>query len=53
VNPSLAIHVTFIDLLKRIFVYDPNRRLTAREALKHPFFGEVAEDEGTQVARQK
>ncbi|KAF3336748.1 Serine/threonine-protein kinase AFC3 [Carex littledalei] len=28
------------DLLKRLLAYDPNDRLTAREALDHPFFKE-------------
>jgi serine/threonine protein kinase len=27
-----------IDLMKRIFVFDPCRRLSAVEALAHPFF---------------
>lgn len=30
-----------IDLLKRIFVYDPRKRLTARECLNHPFFDDL------------
>ncbi|MCO5603703.1 hypothetical protein L7F22_057854 [Adiantum nelumboides] len=29
-----------IDLLERLLKYDPEERLTAREALKHPFFRE-------------
>ncbi|KAK1831657.1 hypothetical protein QBC39DRAFT_350580 [Podospora conica] len=28
----------FLDLLKRIFVLDPSKRITAREALTHPWF---------------
>jgi cyclin-dependent kinase 8/11 len=28
------------DLLRRLFVYDPERRLTAREALMHKWFQE-------------
>lgn len=28
---------SFLDLLSRIFVYDPRQRITAREALQHPW----------------
>ncbi|KAI5795761.1 kinase-like domain-containing protein [Geopyxis carbonaria] len=41
----------FLDLLKKIFVYDPNKRITAKDALKHPWFREVLQDEGTEAAR--
>lgn len=27
-----------VDLMQKLLCYDPNRRLTAEEALKHPFF---------------
>lgn len=26
-----------LDLLKKLFIYDPTKRITAREALQHPF----------------
>ncbi|GAB7341745.1 hypothetical protein MBLNU457_g0079t2 [Dothideomycetes sp. NU457] len=39
----------FLDLLKRIFVYDPKKRITAKEALKHPWFRESYEDDGTEA----
>lgn len=39
----------FLDLLKRIFVYDPKKRITAKEALKHPWFREAYEDDGTEA----
>jgi serine/threonine protein kinase len=29
-----------VDLLRRLFIYDPERRLTAREALQHKWFHE-------------
>lgn len=29
---------SFIDLLSKIFVYDPEQRITAQEALNHPWF---------------
>jgi len=42
----------FLDLLQKIFVYDPNRRITAKEALQHPWFKEIAiADDGTEAAR--
>lgn len=41
----------FLDLLLRIFVYDPKRRITAKEALKHPWFKETMQDDGTEAAR--
>ncbi|KAK9354239.1 kinase-like domain-containing protein [Lipomyces doorenjongii] len=40
-------HRLFVDLLKRIFVYDPSQRLSAREALEHPWFRETYIDEGS------
>ena len=30
-----------IDLLTKMFIYNPNRRITAVQALKHPFFKDV------------
>jgi len=41
-----------LDLLKKIFVYDPARRITAKEALQHPWFKEPAQpDDGTEAAK--
>lgn len=37
----------FIDLLRKLFVIDPNERITATEALEHPWFNLGIEDEGT------
>ncbi|KAM9906175.1 hypothetical protein OXX69_006898 [Metschnikowia pulcherrima] len=37
----------FIDLLKKLFVVDPDSRMTAHEALEHPWFNLGIEDEGT------
>ncbi|KAJ1303647.1 hypothetical protein OPQ81_008075 [Rhizoctonia solani] len=38
----------FKDLLKKIFVYDPQHRITAKQALQHPWFKETAHpDDGT------
>lgn len=41
----------FIDLLKKIFVYDPSKRLTAKQALKHPWFKESCNDDGVEAAK--
>lgn len=37
----------FIDLLRKLFVINPNDRITALEALEHPWFNLGIEDEGT------
>jgi len=41
----------FLDLLRKIFVYDPKSRITAKQALKHPWFKESIIDDGTEAAR--
>ena len=41
----------FLDLLSRVFVYDPKKRITAKQALKHPWFKERLQDDGTEAAR--
>jgi len=38
-----------IDLLDQLLVYDHGRRLTAREAMMHPFFDEVRDIVGAEV----
>ena len=39
INPKQeATHDLFLDLLKKLLDYDPDKRITANEALKHPFF---------------
>lgn len=43
----------FLDLLTRIFVYDPDKRITAHEALKHPWFKETLIDDGVEALRIK
>jgi dual-specificity kinase len=48
-NPFLKL---FLDLLEKIFVYDPSKRITARQALEHPWFRELAiPDDGTEAAK--
>jgi len=42
----------FLDLLRQIFVYDPLERVTAQEALRHPWFSESpVPDDGTEAAK--
>lgn len=42
----------FHDLLRKMFIYDPVQRITAREALNHPWFKEMAPpDDGTEAAK--
>ncbi|KAJ2966577.1 hypothetical protein NQ176_g10083 [Zarea fungicola] len=42
----------FHDLLRRMFIYDPSQRITAREALNHPWFKQMAPpDDGTEAAK--
>jgi len=43
----------FLDLLKRIFVYNPDKRITAKQALKHPWFRESIQDDGTEATKIK
>jgi dual-specificity kinase len=38
--------------LKKIFVYDPEERITAKQALQHPWFKEAATpDDGTEATK--
>jgi dual-specificity kinase len=48
---STTFHRLFLDLLQRIFVYDPKNRISAKEALKHPWFKESLIDDGTEALR--
>lgn len=51
IPPTCRFNELFLDLLRQIFVYDPKKRITAREALKHPWFSELVEDDGTEATR--
>ncbi len=46
-----AFNKHFIDLLRRIFQYDPKQRITAKQALKHFWFKETITDDGSEAAR--
>lgn len=49
--PNTPFNKQFLDLLRKIFIYDPTKRITAKEALKHPWFKESLIDDGTEAAR--
>lgn len=52
IPPGTRFLSQFLDLLKKIFVYDPTKRITAKQALQHPWFHEMAyPDDGTEAAR--
>lgn len=38
-----------LDLLSRLLEYDPNRRITAKAALEHPYFDEIREPQAHTV----
>ncbi|CAK7237290.1 serine threonine protein kinase CMGC group [Sporothrix bragantina] len=38
IQGSSSFHSQFLDLLKQIFIYDPSQRITATDALNHPWF---------------
>lgn len=33
-----------IDLIEKMLIYDPSRRITAKEALKHPYFADISSE---------
>ena len=42
----------FLDLLKKIFVYDPSKRITAKQALQHPWLRDTPPpDDGTEASK--
>jgi dual-specificity kinase len=48
---STPFNKQLLDLLRKIFVYDPRQRITAKQALKHPWFKESLVDDGTEALR--
>ncbi|KAL6720610.1 serine threonine protein kinase CMGC group [Lecanora helva] len=50
IPPQTSFNKQFIDLLRRIFQYDPKQRITAKQALKHSWFRETITDDGTEAA---
>lgn len=51
IPPTNNFNKLFLDLLRKIFVYDPKKRITARQALEHPWFDEIVEDDGTEATK--
>jgi len=51
IHPTNNFQKQFLDLLKRIFIYDPHKRIKAIDALNHPWFKETQNDEGAEAAR--
>lgn len=51
IPPSTPFNQQFLDLLAQIFVYKPEERITAKEALNHPWFNEVLQDDGTEALK--
>jgi dual-specificity kinase len=49
IPPNTTFNRQFLDLLRKIFVYDPAKRITAKEALQHPWFKEISTDDGTEA----
>ena len=46
--PQLKLQPLALDLLSKILIYEPSKRLTARDALKHPYFTqEITSDTDT------
>ncbi|KAF9982203.1 dual specificity protein kinase kns1 [Mortierella antarctica] len=43
----------FVDLLRKLLAYDPNERITASQALRHPYFNYILDDSGQVVAMKK
>ena len=53
--PQLVPHATpdCIDLMVKLLKYDASERITAREAMRHPYFKDVREAEAKQAAEAK
>ncbi|KAI9672257.1 MAG: dual specificity protein kinase kns1 [Alyxoria varia] len=51
IPPNGNFNKQFLDLLAKIFVYDPKKRITAKQALNHPWFKETLQDDGTEAIK--
>ncbi|KAB8437339.1 hypothetical protein FH972_025019 [Carpinus fangiana] len=51
IPPINSFNKSFLDLLYQIFVYKPELRITAKEALNHPWFKETLQDDGTEALK--
>lgn len=50
IPPTNRFNTQLLDLLKKLLTFDPKDRITAKEALDHPWFSEALQDDGTAVA---
>lgn len=51
VTPDLKL---FLDLLRKILVFDPSERITAKDALQHPWFSTpMWRDEGDEARKMR
>ena len=51
IPPHSNFNKQFLDLLAKIFVYDPKKRISAKQALNHPWFKETLQDDGTEAIK--
>ncbi len=42
--PGLKLDPVGFDLLMKMFIYDPEKRITASQALRHPYFAKEEEN---------
>jgi dual-specificity kinase len=45
IPPTTPHNAYLLDLLKKMLVYEPSQRISAREALRHPFFHVLLEED--------
>jgi dual-specificity kinase len=45
IHPDTELNRELLDLLQRIFVYDPAKRITADQALRHKYFRIVTRED--------
>ena len=38
IRPDTEMNKELLDLLKKVFVYDPSKRISAEQALRHRYF---------------
>ena len=46
-------HIHLFELIERMLEYDPAQRMSMKEALEHPFFDKLTEEQKNPVAYQK
>lgn len=51
IPPTNNFLMQFLDLLQKMLVFEPGDRITAKQALAHPWFSQQSHDDGTEAAR--